>query len=703
MSAQRITTAILSAALTATGGAAPVDLQVRRIALFSSGVGYYECEAAVTDSAVAELSFRTAQINDIIKSLVVQDHDGGSVSVVSYASRDPIEKSLRSFGVDITGKPTLAQLLDQLRGEPVEIAAPRAAKGVILGVEKQKIMHENQVIEIDVLNVLTDAGIQQLRLNELGGLKLTNEKVAGELRKALATLATGHDADKKSVGIRFDGKGQRRVRVGYLLEAPVWKTSYRLVLSPEKKPFLQGWATVENTTEEDWKDVQLSLVSGRPISFRMDLYTPLYVPRPLETLELYASLRPPEYEGAFAMGEDEDQADREAGKALALKKELAEKARAPGAPAPMQSRAADAAPRAGGAGGRFGGEAGFAGREVVDANAMGLQDAGVESVAAAQEAGELYEYAIRTPVSIPRQHSAMLPIVNDAVEGEKVSVYNPATHARHPLNALQLTNTSGLHLMQGPVTLFDGNVYAGDAKLPDLKPGEKRLIAYALDLATEVMIKQEAKPEELVSLRIAKGTLGFTRKFIDAREYVIKNKDDKERIVLVEQPYGDEWKLKEPKEPYERTHSLSRFKVAVGGGKTASQKVVLEQVAEAWVSLGDLGLDQVRFYINTKVITAKVKEALERVIALRTDLDSASRGRQNTENGYNEAVKEQGRIRENIKSLDKGSDTYQRQLAKFDSLETEIEKLRDALAKARTEEENRRNALQSYLLALNVE
>src|SRR5207248_2759432 len=114
----------------------------------------------------------------------------------------------------------------------------------------------------------------------------------------LATLATGHDADKKTVTLRFEGKGQRRVRASYLLEAPIWKTSYRLELT-EKKPFLQGWATVENATEEDWKDVRLSLVSGRPISFMMDLYTPIYVPRPREELELYASLRAPEFEAGY--------------------------------------------------------------------------------------------------------------------------------------------------------------------------------------------------------------------------------------------------------------------------------------------------------------------------------------------------------------------------------------------------------------------
>ena len=145
-----------------------------------------------------------------------------------------------------------------------------------------------------MLNLLTDDGLRSVPMDTVSRLKLVNEKLDGELKKALALLASGHATDKKAVEISFLGKGERRVRVGYIQETPIWKTTYRLVLSDEK-PLIQGWAIVENTSEEDWKDVKLSLVSGRPISFTMDLYQPLYVPRPQEELELYASLRPQVY------------------------------------------------------------------------------------------------------------------------------------------------------------------------------------------------------------------------------------------------------------------------------------------------------------------------------------------------------------------------------------------------------------------------
>ena len=684
--------AVLSASsLAATFAlAGPVELVVTRVALFSSGVGYFERDASVSGNAQAELKFRTDQINDMIKSMVVQDFNGGKIGVISYATQDPIEKTLRSFAVDLTGKPTLGQLLDQLRGEPVELTGPVSATGTIVGVEKTAIVNPDgkTLQEIEWLNLLTSAGLQRLDVAKLQGIKLTSEKIDAELRKALATLATGHDADKKSVQINFEGMGDRKVRVAYLLEAPVWQTAYRLVLADDKKPFMQGWATVTNATEGDWNNVRLSLVSGRPISFRMDLYTPLYVPRPLEQLELYASLRPPSYEGGFP-----------ASPAMAPPPAPAEK--------PMAGRAMMKMQRGGGVAGgaRVTSEAdGY--EDIQEAElrkGIELAGTGVSSLATAQQAGELFAYHIDTPVSIPRQHSAMLPIVNQAIEADKVSIFNVATHAKYPLNGLELKNTTGLNLMQGPVTVFDANIYAGDAKLPDLKPDEKRLVAYALDLSTEVMIKQQPKPDELVSLKIAKGTLWHRHKFVDSREYDIKNKVDKDRTVIVEQAYTEDWKLVEPKEPYEKTQTLLRFKVTASAQKTTPLNVSLERVGDQSIMLLNAGLDDIRIFLRAKVISPAVKQAMEKVIAFRTELDEITRKRTRLEKQQEEAVAEQGRIRENLKTLDKSTDAYQRQLKSFDEVDGRIAEYRQQITTARDQEEQKRKALEEYLLALDVE
>src|SRR5205814_3318235 len=130
----------------------------------------------------------------------------------------------------------------------------------------------------------------------IGSINRADSKRDSELRQTLHTLALGHATDKKTVSLNYLSNGKRAVRVGYIQETPIWKTSYRLVLKDNEAPFLQGWAIVENTTEEDWNKVDLTLVSGRPISFIMDLYQPLYIPRPVVQPELYASLRPQNYD-----------------------------------------------------------------------------------------------------------------------------------------------------------------------------------------------------------------------------------------------------------------------------------------------------------------------------------------------------------------------------------------------------------------------
>jgi hypothetical protein len=257
--------------------------------------------------------------------------------------------------------------------------------------------------------------------------------------------------------------------------------------------------------------------------------------------------------------------------------------------------------------------------------------------------------------------------------------------------------------MQGPVTLFDASVYAGDAKLPDMKPAEKRLVAYALDLACEVNVKSKPWPDEIISLQVKKGTLWHRHKYVDEREYEVKNKADKEKKVILEQPFSEDWKLIEPKEPYERTPSILRFKVTAPGQKTVAQRVMLERVADQTVALSELDFETIRFYLRSKVISQKVRDALERVVALRTELGEATRKRAALEQQVNEAAAEQGRVRQNIGSLPDNSDARKRQVKKLDDIETQIEGLRSQIAEARGVEETKRKALEEYLVNLNVE
>lgn len=274
-------------------------LPITHVFLFSSGVGYFQREGQVEGNSHVDLTFPATDVNDLLKSLVLQDMGGGKVSVVGYDSAEPVERTLRSFALDLTGNPTFGQLLNQARGEKVEVTMqastntqPATLNGVILGMEAQRRSDQTGLLgtEVDFLNLLCTEGARSVPLKDVQRVRFLNPVLENELRRALEVLAGAHDSQKRTLSIGFKGDGKRTVKVGYVVENPIWKSSYRLVLSKDGNVHLQGWANVKNTSDEDWTNVRMALVSGRPISFQMDLYQPLYVPRPTVEPEMYASL-----------------------------------------------------------------------------------------------------------------------------------------------------------------------------------------------------------------------------------------------------------------------------------------------------------------------------------------------------------------------------------------------------------------------------
>src|SRR5215510_10990236 len=296
-------------------------LPIGQVVLFSSGVGYFQREGTIDGDSRVDLTFPATDINDLIKSMTLRDLDGGHISAVSYDGNVPVERTLRSFAVDLTGNPTFSSILNQARGEKVEVvlqqgaAQPGNLTGSVIGVEHKKVQVNKDIVEVECLNLWCADGMRSVKLSEVQRLRFLNAVMDSEFKKALETLSLGHDTQKKSVSIQFSGEGKRRVKVGYVVENPIWKTSYRLVLAKhngkddkketkqdkEDKPYLQGWAVVENTTDEDWSGVRMALISGRPISFQMNLYDALFIKRPVVEPELFASLRPPTYSGGLGM------------------------------------------------------------------------------------------------------------------------------------------------------------------------------------------------------------------------------------------------------------------------------------------------------------------------------------------------------------------------------------------------------------------
>jgi hypothetical protein len=689
--------ALALAAVAAPAADAPLPLE--RVVLFTSGVGYYQHGGTIVDEATVEMQFAAADVNDLLKSMVVLD-PGGGPPTVSYASRDPVTKTLGTFAVNLTDNPSLGELLGRLRGQRVELDAATPVAGTVVGVEQRRVeIGEDQAVEKQFLTVLTADGLRTLPLDAVSRVKLADPRLQAELEKALAVLALAADNEKKGVAIAFSGAGERPVTVGYVRESPIWKTSYRLLLDADTavtKAALQGWAIVENTTDADWKNVRLSLVSGRPISFVMDLYQPLYLPRPLVEPELHASLRPQVY--GQSMSDAEKQLTQAGGRLDELaargrgdaRRALA-KAAAPAAPASMTADGAVVDGRAMDESGVVAGGAWFG-------------TAGVtRSLAQGSDLGELFRYEIEKPVTLERQRSAMLPIVGGEIEAERVAIYDDRVLAKHPLSGLRLRNTTDSHLMQGPVTVYDQRGgYSGDARIEDMAPGTERLVSYAVDLDVEVVPRVEGRPEEIVSVRLAKGTLVAARKLARAKVFEIKNSGTEPVKVLVEHPLEAGWTLVKPEAPQEKTRDRSRFAVAAEPGKTATLEVVEEMPLEETHAITNLDDDRILFYSRVNATSPAVRESLAEVIRRKRDLEQLARDRQIREQALATIDQEQARIRGNMGTIDRGSDLFNQYVKKLTGQEQRIETLRGEIAALQEREQEARKGLDAYLLALDV-
>jgi hypothetical protein len=532
--------------------------------------------------------------------------------------------------------------------------------------------------------------MRSAKLSEVQRVRFLNPVLEGELRRALETLALSHDTQKKAVSLAFTGQGKREVRVSYVVENPIWKTSYRLVLPNKEgaKPMLQGWAVVDNASEEDWQNVQMALVSGRPISFQMDLYQPLFVPRPMVEPELFASLRPPTYQGAMTekpLG-DRTHANAAQDKQMDARRrlELAEK---------LYERAAVSK------------DGVLAARAESKKQAGGELDLGrgVAASATAASLGDFFQYEIDHPVSLARQKSAMLPIVQKEVEAARVSIYNERIQAKHPLLGLRFHNTTDLHLMQGPITIFEGSSYAGDSRVPDLQPHEQRLVSYAIDLGTEVEPVAKRQPDRLTKVKVNKGVLYQTTRIREEKTYNVKNRSEKDRTVLIEHPFRADFHLVSKEKPAERARDVYRFEVKLAPGKTASEEVIEEQDLQTAVALSNSDDPTMRFFLSQPVVSEPVKKALGQALELKDKLSATQRDLQQQERQLKVIVDDQGRLRANLRDMPSTADAYKRYLKKFDEQETQIEEYQKKIKSLQDAEFAQRKTFEDYLAKLDVE
>src|ERR1035441_7749584 len=417
------------------------DLPVKQVILYKHGIGFFERSGTLGAGESARLDFNASDMNDVLKSLTLEERGGGKISGLRYDSMDLLSHRLAEFPFEIGDDGSLAAIIGRMQGSRVElkfgsdtIAGAIVGGRVVAGTDKQA--------EHEFLTLLLDSGdMRTLDLAAASGIRFTDAKLQADFKDYLAAVAAARSKDKRSVYIDSTDARQREIIASYTIPAAVWKSSYRLILGDKGQPTLEGWAIVDNTTGEDWNKVQLSLVSGRPISFISQLYAPKYVQRPSAELADDNAARPVVHDEAFATS---------AGLAMGGGGGRGGRGVAVGAVGGIMSvPPPPPSPRV------------LAPSAFMDKiEQVNVSPSTIVASASAGELGELFEYRIAQPVTIRKDESAMLPFLQQAIEGRKLLIYSDHT-SQHPTNAAELTNSSGKTLDGGPITVYDGGAYGG--------------------------------------------------------------------------------------------------------------------------------------------------------------------------------------------------------------------------------------------------
>ncbi|GAB0494175.1 hypothetical protein MMPV_005465 [Pyropia vietnamensis] len=570
-------------------------MRVTAVRLFSNGMAHLEAEATVVGDATLTIPVRTGAMSDVLKSLSVADMSGGDGSIASVGYESPaggVDADGAAAALDLSPTQSLLRLLREVQGASVVLTTGggvlTTVAGKLMGTQAVSPLLPRKMplprssspdassvrpdiddlgpfgmvepLDVDAIDGSTRPGfplhVAVLVLTAAGKLItvplvfVTNFHFADPtLTAALSDILDGRAAavtvERKLLYIRCVGTGERRIVARWCVEAPVWKTTYRLFMGgddndtvgapvcdsgdgstgadsspPHSTPpppppplVIQGWAIIDNGFEMDLTDVRLSLLSGMAVSFKTSLFERRFKARVTEPTgdETPATGRVSEANALFGAVANVPRGIERRGfaaksssrprtqPAVALAPAFASTAVFGGRP-PPENEASEEEPKLSVAddGGWIDGDGALQGGPppAVGGSADGIA-ATTNLTTAHRPAGDHFSYTVDAPVSVPRRQSAMVPILATPVTGSRVALYRSSIRRANPLLAILFTNTSGATLEGGPVTVLHNELLAGEAMLRSCRPGDVQLLPYAVDLdvdAEEVLASRKPPP-----------------------------------------------------------------------------------------------------------------------------------------------------------------------------------------------------------------
>jgi len=648
------------------------QIPLKKVVILTSGLAYYEHSGRVNGPVNIKFPFRTEAVNDALKSLVINDPSSANPSV-NYQSEQTLRQTLRSLKIDLSDNPDLSVILTRLKGAEIDIYTPSLVSGRIIEVEQHSTVSPFSASVEPLLLLNTNQGLKRFNFKEINSISFKDPAIEQDLNRALDLIATSRNLLSRELSVILPGSGVRNVSVSYVIPSPIWKVSYRLDLGAVK-PLFQGWAIVDNDSDTDWNNVELSLIAGRPVSFVQNLYPPYYVSRPVLPLSIAGTAKAESHDQGYSLfyGETTGNSKNESPR-----------------PQPENSRVTFNT---------------FEQKE--DENIVQARSAkqsfdnvtgGVIDTASGSEAGGQFEFTIKTPVNLDRRMSAMLPLVESVIGANKLIIF---TGGKHPRLGAELTNTSGMKLPAGPVTVYDGGVYAGDALLEFWNENEKRFISFGEDLSVTA-VTGDTNTRTVSSVIVSGGVMTINRSLNYAKTYTFKNSGAVSKQLVVEHTKTPQTNLLSPKAD-EDTASGYRFSMTLAANKEAVLTVNEQRPLSETVRLLSINHDTFLSYSVNQEIPARVRDALQRAVELKRVFDAASQKVKEIESQRGRLVADQDRIRRNLEAA--GSQTQQGQeyLKRLVALDGEIDSVSSALEKANNETKAAKENWEKYINGINL-
>lgn len=627
-------------------------LPITRVLLYKNGMAYIVRSGQIT--APMSLAFHPADMNDVLKSFTAWNPNTNALYSVGYTTGIPSSRMLGRFPFDITGSDIgMGGFLAQVKGAEIHLTLDATTmEGKLAAVQPadRVITQQTTTPDYHLTVLLYDGSLKTVWLSDVKSFEFVDPQLRNQLKSYLEVLSEGRQDVTREVRI-YPGATPGPIQVAYLQQFPLWKTSYRIDLLA-KEGRVQGWAQIDNPTGESWSNVEVSLLSGSPVSFNMNLYDPIYTNRSTVAVPNSQVASPRQYEAATNAS-------------IVAQAGLGSRGNA--------------------SGGAFDTVGGL-GLDTVNATRNGMSTLSAASVgslplvgnnvldlltvtpgyresAALQQAAspptfqqatstqveDFFEYKFPFPVQLASRQSALLPFLQKKMNIERLSIFNSRTDRSNPRLGARIDNNTDIPLEAGPVTFFEDGRYAGEAVLDYLAISEKRLVSYGIDNEIQISGKQQSQPETTTRLTVAKGLAMLYMESVLTTTYEIRNKGTQKKTLIIEHPRVNNRKLKGA-EPWETTDGFYRFRVTLEPGQMTTLPVSETVSRQNSLSLQNLTRPQLVLF-SGKETPDTLRSKLGQIVDIQEQIATLNADVKSTQGKVDTLFQDQARLRENITAL----------------------------------------------------